>query len=158
MCNCAILENKAYQEATKEPLTEYSFTISCNKMRIGTFNYYIAGLLACGILGTGALILVFLKLHPFRDGLLAIFLFYLSVFVAVSGILSFILFYLHRIWASNEVYFRNINIAFRQGALLSALLIGLLFLQSYRLLTWWDGLLLTAAVGLIELMFNAKQR
>ncbi|OGC82254.1 MAG: hypothetical protein A2788_00080 [Candidatus Abawacabacteria bacterium RIFCSPHIGHO2_01_FULL_46_8] len=125
---------------------------------VRTFNYYIAGLFACGMLGALATGLIIVRLNPFRDGFLVISLFYLSIFIALTGILSFVLFYLHRIWAANEVYFRNINIAFRQGALLSLLLIGFLFLQSYRLLTWWDGLLLMAAIALVELMFNAKQR
>lgn len=135
-----------------------SHTVLKQPAMFRTFNYYIYGLLGCGLLSLGSLALVIWRLQPFRDGIIAICLFYLTLFVGLTGVLSFCLFHLHRIWAANEVYFRNINIAFRQSALLSLLFIGLLFLQSYRLLTWWDGLLLTAAVALVELMCNAKQR
>jgi len=47
-------------------------------------------------------------------------------------------------------------LSLRQGMLLSLLACGLLFLQSFRILVWWDGLLLLAGIFLIELYFLNK--
>jgi hypothetical protein len=50
----------------------------------------------------------------------------------------------------------NAGLSLRQGILLAILVIALLVLQSFRMLVWWDGLLVLAGVILIELYFLSR--
>ncbi|MCX6763190.1 MAG: hypothetical protein NTZ97_00430 [Candidatus Moranbacteria bacterium] len=50
----------------------------------------------------------------------------------------------------------NVSLSLRQGILLALLAVGLLALQSFRMLVWWDGLFLLAGIFLIELYFLSR--
>ena len=56
----------------------------------------------------------------------------------------------------DEMHIANVALSFRQGILLALLAVGLLILQSFRMLVWWDALLVVAGVFLIELYFLSK--
>jgi len=93
---------------------------------------------------------------PEATGIMGKILFYLVLFFALSGILNLFLLFLRKRITNNENAFANVGLSFRQGALLALLAIGLLILQSFRMLVWWDGMLLLAGVFLIELYFLSK--
>ena len=57
----------------------------------------------------------------------------------------------------NEVFYSHINVALRQGVLLTMIAIGCLLFQLLGALTWWSGLLLIAAVTLVEFYCMAKE-
>jgi len=50
----------------------------------------------------------------------------------------------------------HLGVSFRQGVFLAILAEILLILQSYRILTWWDALLVVVGMFLVELYFLAK--
>lgn len=56
-----------------------------------------------------------------------------------------------------EMEEKNVRLSLRQGTLLSILAIALLILQSFRMLVWWDGLLVVCGVFLVELYFLSRQ-
>ena len=76
----------------------------------------------------------------------------LSLFFFLAGWFTLMLFWLRRRTLRRHAL-RNLGIASRQGMLLALMAIGLLFLQSLRALTWWDGLILAGMILLVELYF-----
>lgn len=114
------------------------------------------------ILGVAALIswlafyLVVNKLDPFASSGLALALFFVSLFFALTSTFSVIGFYI-RVWVNkNEIYYDHINVSLRQAILLTLITLGCLLFQLLGVLTWWSGLLLIAAVTMIEFYLVAK--
>lgn len=114
------------------------------------------------ILGIAALIswlafyLVINKLDPFASTGLALALFFVSLFFALTSTFSVIGFYI-RVWVNkNEIYYDHINVSLRQAILLTLITLGCLLFQLLSVLTWWSGLLLIAAVTMIEFYLVAK--
>lgn len=121
-----------------------------------TLRSYLAGMMASTIFCWLAWGLVLYYVNPQEANLIGFLSFYLSLFFASVGTLTLIGFYL-RVWFSkNEVLFSHVNPAFRQAILLSIILIVSLILQSFRILTWWDGGLLIASVALLEFYFMSR--
>jgi hypothetical protein len=79
-----------------------------------------------------------------------------AIFFALGGIFSLFFFWLRRRASGNEILGAHLGVSFRQGLLLSLCIVLLLTLQSFRVLTWWDGLLAAGAVLMVELYFLAR--
>ncbi len=114
------------------------------------------------IIGSAALIswlafyLVIEKLDPWASTGLALALFFISLFFALTCTFTVIGFYI-RVWFNkNEIYYDHINVSLRQGILLTLIALGCLLFQLLGVLTWWSGLLLIAAVTMIEFYLVAK--
>lgn len=101
--------------------------------------------------------LVLTTLDPVGGGLVALFLFYSSFFLAVFGTISVIGFFV-RYWLEREsVLFRQIAIALRHGLLFGGGATLALLMQSRRLLTVWSGGALILLIIVIELFSLAGQ-
>jgi len=102
------------------------------------------------------LVLIVYYIDPNSGGVIGKLLFYLVLFFFSSGLFSLILLWLRRKIISEETAFSNVGLSFRQGILLALLISGLMVMQSFRILVWWDGLLLLAGIFLIELYFLSR--
>lgn len=120
-----------------------------------TLKSYVWGLRVINLISLSALALVIYLVDP-ESGFLAIGLFYVILFFALSGVFNTVLLGLRRIFLGQERSLESVSLSFRQGILLSLLVIVLLILQSLRLLFWWDGLLVVLGIFLIELYFLSK--
>ena len=119
--------------------------------------YYIVGVFVATILSWVSWFVVLSKLSPFLSGDLALALFYSSLLLALTGTFNVVIYYLRLALNRSENFFRHLNTALRQGALLSSMVcVGLAF-QRLRVLTWWDALLLLAIVVLIEYYFMNRE-
>jgi len=122
-----------------------------------THNKYLAIIGIAGAFSWLAWFVVINKLDPFESTGLALGLFYLSLFFALISTFTVIGFYL-RVWLNrNEIYYNHINVALRQGFLLTLIALGCLTLQLLGALTWWSGLLFIATVTMIEFYFMARE-
>jgi len=121
-----------------------------------TLKAYIWGIRFVTLLSFVAFIFVVNYVDPDSAGLAGKLLFYLSLFFALSGAFNLLLLRLRRKSVNIETAHSNVGLSFRQGILLSCFAIGLLILQSFRVLIWWDGLLLLAGIFIIELYFVSK--
>ena len=102
-------------------------------------------------------VMILIYVDPESTGVVGLAAFYVSLFFALIGTLTLLGFYL-RVWFShNEILFAHVGPSFRQAIFLSLVLVGSLILQSFRLLTWWDGALFIAAVALLEFYFISRQ-
>lgn len=99
-----------------------------------------------------ALIFIILRVDP-EKGLSAKVFFYSALFFFLAGMFNLFLLRLRRYRMRGELVYENIVLSLRQGILLAFLTVGLFLLQSFRMLLWWDGLLLLAGIFLIELYF-----
>ncbi|TAK95621.1 hypothetical protein EPO05_03620 [Patescibacteria group bacterium] len=122
-----------------------------------TLKAYLWGLKFATLLSFVALLSVVWFFDPYREGWIGLVLFYLSVLFFFSGIFATMLTAGRRRAAeSEEVLFINVGMSFRQGVLLALLVVALLLLQSFRVLVWWDGLLVVAGILLAELYFLTR--
>ncbi|MBU1292038.1 hypothetical protein KKH07_00920 [Patescibacteria group bacterium] len=117
---------------------------------------YLAGLVFVVILAGGCLAAIFVYFNPSSSELLVFILFYLSLLIGSTGILTLIGFFIRRISRRRKAplpikqAIRNLEISFRQGILLSFILVVTLILQSQRILVWWYLIVLVAIIGLAE--------
>lgn len=109
------------------------------------------------VLSWSAWILVVTLLDPQTGGLIALMLFYSSLWLAILGTLTLAGFFL-RYWLEKEtLIFQQVSVALRQATLLSSGATIALMLQSRRLLSLWVLLSLAIVLFVIEGFFLAGQ-
>jgi hypothetical protein len=117
---------------------------------------YLLVILTTALLGWSALIIVIFRLDPFTSTALAIPFFFLSLFLALTSTLTLLGFY-GRVWfRRGEIYLQHISIALRQAILITIAIECALAFQILGILTWWDGMLISGAVGLVEIYFSSR--
>lgn len=121
-----------------------------------TLKSYIWGMRIVTLFSIAGFVIVVRQADPETSGPIGKVLFYTILFFALSGVLNLMLLWLRRKMTTRETAFENVGLSLRQSMLLSFLAIGLLIMQSFRVLVWWDGLLLLAGIFLVELYFLSK--
>jgi hypothetical protein len=122
-----------------------------------THHRYLGIIGGAGALSWMAWVLVIFKLDPVESTGLALVFFYLSLFFALTCTFTVTGFYF-RVWLNkNEIYYNHINIALRQGFLLTIIALGCLTFQLIGVLTWWSGLLFIACITMVEFYFMARE-
>lgn len=121
-----------------------------------TYHRYIAIIGGAGLLAWLGWILVLVKLSPYESMGLSLAFFFLTLFVALTSTFTVFGFYF-RLWLfKNEIFYKHINIALRQGVFLSLIAVFCLVFQMMRVLNWWFGILLVLIAVLLEFYFSAK--
>ncbi|HRY82353.1 MAG TPA: hypothetical protein P5232_01415 [Candidatus Moranbacteria bacterium] len=121
-----------------------------------TLKAYIWGMRVITLFSLLALGAVIIFVDPEGSGAIGIFLFYLATFFVLSGIFNLFLLFVRRKLLGSELAAKNIELSFRQGMLIAIMILGIMILQSFRVLIWWDALLVVAGVFLIELYFLSR--
>ncbi len=121
-----------------------------------THGRYILFILGSGVSAWIGWILVVTKLSPYETLGLSLAFFFITLFIALSSTFAVLGFYF-RVWLfRNEIFYRHINVALRQGVFLSLIAVFCLIFQMMRVLTWWSGMLLILVAVLLEFYFSAK--
>ena len=121
-----------------------------------THHRYISIIALAGLLAWVAWTVVINKLSPMETMGLSLAFFYVTLFIALSCTFTVIGFYL-RVWLfKNEIFYKHINIALRQGVFLGLIAILALVFQMMRVLTWWSGFLLVIVFVLLEFYFSSQ--
>lgn len=94
--------------------------------------------------------LVVRYINPEQTGSLGFLFFYISLFLSLVGTFSLIGFLARFLLIKDKIIRNQLSISLRQSFLFTFLIIGLLFLQSKRLLTWWNIALLIMALTVLE--------
>ena len=117
---------------------------------------YLAILVFAILLSGICLVAILLYLDPNSSNLLVFILLYISILISSAGIFTLTGFLIRRISRRKKaslpikLAINNLEISFRQGVLLSVILVIALILQSQRILDWWYILILVALIGLTE--------
>lgn len=121
-----------------------------------THNRYIAYIAGAGGMAWLGFLLVIMRLSPYENMELALTLFFLTLFIALSSTFGVIGFYF-RVWLyRNEIFYKHISIALRQGIFLSLITVFCLVFQIVKVLTWWSGLLLIIITVMLESYFSSR--
>ncbi|KKP93014.1 MAG: hypothetical protein UR99_C0060G0001 [Candidatus Moranbacteria bacterium GW2011_GWD2_36_12] len=105
-----------------------------------------------------AWILVIKQVDPEKTGAIGQAIFFVATFLLLAGVFVLFFTWLRRsIGGDEKTALAYIGMSFRQGVLMSVLVVALLFLQQNRLLTWWDGALAVAGIFLVELYFLTRR-
>lgn len=116
----------------------------------------LIGLVLVSIIASVCLITILIYCEPVSSGAFVFILFYLSLLASSTAILTLIGWFIRRISRKRRFplqlsqAIRQLEVSFRQGILLAAILIAALILQSQRTLMWWNLLVLIGLVGLSE--------
>jgi hypothetical protein len=110
------------------------------------------------IVASATFFLVLFRVDPATAGALGFTLFYLSLFFAVAGAVSIVGFLIRVLMHREEMLSRLVGLSFRQAVLLSALAVGALALHARDLLSWWNSVLLVAAVTIVEFFFISLEK
>lgn len=125
-----------------------------------TLRSYLFNLFAGTVFALIVFALFFFSTDPdsFSLGVHASFIiFYTLFFVAVSGVSILCLTWLWNKMSGDELLtVGEISISIRQGVLVGLLMLLFMIFQQFRILVWWDALLLMGAVLLIELYFLTR--
>jgi len=117
---------------------------------------YLLIIAAAGLMAWVAFLTVLLKFNPYESSL-AIAFFFFSLFISLACTFA-LLGYFFRLWLyRNEIFYVHINIALRQGILLSLVAIGCFVLLMLDVLSWWSGILLISASILLEFYFDSRE-
>ena len=121
-----------------------------------TLKSYLWGMRLGTLLALAAWGLSVFYTDPEKGGAPIKFIFYFTLFLFLSGVFVLMLSFFRRKMGKDGTVLSDLGMSFREGMLLSLLVIILLVLQSFRFLVWWDGLLAVAGVFLAELYFLTK--
>jgi len=101
---------------------------------------------------------IIMTINPQETGAIGLTLFYISISLALAGTFSLIGFLIRTLFVKKEDVFSRVSIAFRQAVFFTLLINGFLFLQSMRLLTWYNTAFLIIALAIAEFVVisNAK--
>lgn len=99
-------------------------------------------------------------IDPFESGVWGRGFFYISLFLALFGTLTISAFLFRRIIRPNHLSSPQARVSFRQGLLISFIVILSLYLMSKNMLRWWNGLFLILVIAALEatLRINEKAR
>jgi len=121
-----------------------------------THHRYISIIAFSGGLMWVAWILIVLKLNPYESAGTALLLFFLTLMIALSCTFTVFGFYF-RVWLfRNEIFYKHINIALRQGIFLSLIAVFCLVFQRMKVFSWWSGFLIVAVFVLLEFYFSSR--
>jgi len=122
-----------------------------------TLRAYTWGIRIVTLISLIALGAIVIFVDPQNSSWIGLALFFLAAFFGVSGIFNLLLIFARRKLLGEELAADSVGLSFRQGSLLAAIILGILLLQSFRVLAWWDALLVAAGVFLIELYFLSRE-
>jgi len=123
-----------------------------------TLRKYIIFLSIATIFCWTAWIFVLKYTNPNHAGWMGFFLFYLSLFVSLVGTFSIFGIAIRSLMKKEEVIYKKIDVSSRQSIILSLLIIISLILQSQRLMTWWNFLILLSLMSFIEIFFISHRK
>lgn len=93
---------------------------------------------------------VVIVIDPAETGGVGRGLFFISLFALLTGMLTLFVTWTYRKALGDAGAAHHLGVAFRQAFLLASYALGIVFFQYAGILTWWDALLLLAAVLLVE--------
>lgn len=123
------------------------------------FRQYIILMGISALFAWATWVFILFGISPNEAGLGIVFLFYIALLLAIAcslSILGLVLrFYVFK--KGHSISYQAAK-AFRQGMLLSVLVVGLLYLQSKGILNWWTIILFIAVLTLIEFFLISYKR
>lgn len=122
-----------------------------------TLRAYLWGMIISTILCFVSWVLIVVYTNPTAENSIAIVLFYLSLFFFLASLFILAGFYLRRKISKDGVEFIQTGDSFRQGLFFALIFVGMLILQSFRMLTLWNAGLFIIGIVLLEFYFISRK-
>lgn len=120
-------------------------------MKLKTYNIFM---LVATLIAWLGLFMVVASFDPYQAGILVMIFFYLSFGLSILGSLTLLGFWLRKLFMRKKELSHNlVSESFRQAIIFSCVLVIALLLQSARLLTWWNIILIILAATMLEFIF-----
>ncbi len=120
-----------------------------------TWRKYINGMVL-GVLALSLILVALVNLTSPEMGALSYGSLFITVFLLLVCLATIIGFYGRRRMSNNEVLYKNLKNAFRQGTLVALYLTVLLILRAADLLNWWDAALLLISIISFDMFFKGQ--
>jgi hypothetical protein len=117
-------------------------------------------LLAIGIadlLCLAALVSIVMLVDPYKASVLILITFFTTLGLFLLGSYFLIGYAISVKLTNNEVIYAQIPKILRQGLFFSLFWVGLLLLQLFGVLRWWDGLIWALILVMLEAYFHTKK-
>lgn len=121
------------------------------------FIYHISILFIAAI-NWGIWTLTIFFIDPFHSGVIGQLFFFFSFFLALFGTFYFFISLVYKKFFKKISPFRIIQVSTRQSLLLSTLVVGSLFMQSFSLLTWYNLIIFAFIIIFLEILFLSRKR
>ncbi len=116
---------------------------------------YINGMFF-GVLGLSLALVLLVNFASPSMGAITYGSFFILLFLLLVCLATILGFYARRRLSNNEVLYKNLKNAFRQGTLIALYLTVLSILRAAELLNWWDAALLIVSVISFDMFFKEK--
>lgn len=111
------------------------------------------------LLCLATLVYIMINNDPDTSGGATFFLFYLTLALSVVGFCSVVELIVRKLILKNEsALSRQIATIFRQGFMIAIYVIASFIMASYRVLTWWNALILGGFILLIEIIIFTNRK
>lgn len=117
---------------------------------------YLFVLFCITLFSLGFFILMLFNTNPYNSDIFTVSMFFVSLFIFITGIITLIGFYVRVKMSNNEVFYANFKPSLRQALLFALAIVGIFVLNSLKVLTWWDGIMLALSILLVEMYFQNK--
>lgn len=122
-----------------------------------TLKNYIFSIFIVSLVSIGTWLMILFNYNPYKSDIVTIIAFYTSLLLWVTGIFSLIGSYIRTKTINHDLIQSDLFAVFRQSLFISLAFVGILIMQTLKVLTWWDGILLVLAILLLELFFRTKK-
>ena len=125
-----------------------------------TLKSYVWGIGLASLVALISFLAILWFSSPEGGSVAVLILLFLSLFLALCGFFSLVSFYFRRRRAKGqeELLLNFLGISFREGTLLSLLLIGFLLMKIFDTFYWWTALIFLIIVVAIELAFLYQEK
>lgn len=118
-----------------------------------TVRLYVTIMLIATLLSWAAWLLILFMVAPDEAGMLGFVFFYASLFLGLLGTVALVGLLIRHVKTRNKFIVEKVIISFRQATWIALLIVAALVLQSFRLLTWWNAVLVVLIVSFLEFFF-----
>jgi len=122
-----------------------------------TLRFYLWSTGLASVLALFSFLAIMWFFSPDNAGGAVLLLLFLSLFLALCGFFGFIGFYFRHRRRKDKPASYFLGISFREGTLLSALMVGFLTMKSFQVFYWWTALIFLIIVVAIEIAFLYRQ-
>ena len=112
--------------------------------------------MAFGVLALSLVLVLIVNFTTPEMGAVSYGSFFISLFLLLVCVATIVGFYGRRRMSNNEVLYKNLKSAFRQGTLVALYFTVLLILRAADLLNWWDAALLAMSIISFDMFFKEK--
>ena len=118
---------------------------------------YSTLLYVCAFVNAVLFSLIIFNVDPQSAGFVGFFLFYSTLYLWLFGFVYGISMMIYKRFFGEHRAFVSVQMVTRQSMLVGALMSGLMILQSFSLLTWYNVILFVAVISLVEYLFVSKK-